>query len=68
MATALDLDVVAEGIERPEQAAMLRDAACPAGQGYLFSRPLPLPQVLHAMAAGRSVSHGPRTALGARTC
>ena len=65
MATALDLDVVAEGIERPEQAALLRDAACPAGQGYLFSRPLPLPEVLHAMAAERSVGHGPRGAVEA---
>jgi diguanylate cyclase (GGDEF)-like protein len=67
MATALDLDVVAEGIERPEQAALLRDAACPAGQGYLFSRPLPLPQVLRAMEAERSVCPGLRAAVEAPT-
>jgi diguanylate cyclase (GGDEF)-like protein len=33
--------VVAEGIERPEQMASLRQLGCQLGQGYLFSRPLP---------------------------
>ena len=39
LASALGLAVVAEGIETPEQARMLRDMGCPSGQGYLFSRP-----------------------------
>jgi EAL domain-containing protein (putative c-di-GMP-specific phosphodiesterase class I) len=37
---SLDLRVVAEGIERPEQAEWLVSLGCPLGQGYLFSRPL----------------------------
>jgi diguanylate cyclase (GGDEF)-like protein len=37
---ALHLQLVAEGIELPEQADALRDLACQYGQGYLFSRPL----------------------------
>ena len=36
---ALGHVVVAEGIERPEEAAALRLIGCRIGQGYLFSRP-----------------------------
>ena len=41
MGRALDMVVIAEGIETSEQAADLRDLGCPLGQGYLFSRPVP---------------------------
>jgi len=41
MGRALDLQVVAEGIETGEQVADLREYGCPLGQGYLFARPLP---------------------------
>jgi diguanylate cyclase (GGDEF)-like protein len=39
MAEALDLGVVAEGIETEEQAAILHELGCLTGQGYLFGRP-----------------------------
>jgi diguanylate cyclase (GGDEF)-like protein/PAS domain S-box-containing protein len=42
MATALGLRVVGEGIEEPAQARVLRELGCGIGQGFLFSRPLPL--------------------------
>jgi diguanylate cyclase (GGDEF)-like protein/PAS domain S-box-containing protein len=40
LATNLDMDVVAEGVETPEQLHALRELDCGYGQGYLFSRPL----------------------------
>ena len=36
LARSLHLDVVAEGIEREDQVAQLRDAQCTRGQGYYF--------------------------------
>lgn len=37
LAHSLDLKIVAEGIEREEQAAFLQDANCDYGQGFLYS-------------------------------
>jgi diguanylate cyclase (GGDEF)-like protein len=37
---SLGLRMVAEGVEYPEQHAILRAFDCPLGQGFLFSRPL----------------------------
>lgn len=41
MATSLNLKVVAEGIETPEQLECLAKLGCRYGQGYLFSKPVP---------------------------
>jgi diguanylate cyclase (GGDEF)-like protein/PAS domain S-box-containing protein len=41
LARALNLKVVAEGVETEEQANLLRLLRCDEVQGYLFSRPLP---------------------------
>jgi diguanylate cyclase (GGDEF)-like protein/PAS domain S-box-containing protein len=43
---ALNLDVIAEGIETEEEAAALRSMGCRLGQGYLFGRPSPMEVVL----------------------
>jgi len=40
LANQLGLDVIAEGIETPEQLALLQKLGCRYGQGYFFSRPL----------------------------
>jgi diguanylate cyclase (GGDEF)-like protein len=40
LASALDLQVVAEGIETLEQANAARDAGCHTLQGYFYARPL----------------------------
>ena len=52
MGAALDLRVVAEGIERPSQAARLRDAGCLVGQGFLYGRPVPLGEATRLLRAG----------------
>jgi EAL domain-containing protein (putative c-di-GMP-specific phosphodiesterase class I) len=52
MGAALDLRVVAEGIETPDQAERLAAAGCRLGQGFLFGRPQPLPQLLETLRAG----------------
>jgi diguanylate cyclase (GGDEF)-like protein/PAS domain S-box-containing protein len=45
LAHALNLSVVAEGIETREVLDMLRGFSCDEGQGYLFARPLPCHQL-----------------------
>jgi len=40
LASTLGLSVVAEGIEQERDRAVLAEAGCPYGQGYLFSKPL----------------------------
>lgn len=40
LAQSLGVDVVAEGIERPEQLDELRRLGCRLGQGYLLARPM----------------------------
>lgn len=40
MAEKLGLEVIAEGVEEPEELAVLRQLGCMRYQGYLFDRPL----------------------------
>jgi len=40
LAAALELSVIAEGIEHADQANLLRQLECSLGQGYYFARPL----------------------------
>lgn len=44
-AYAMGLAVTAEGVERREEAALLSRLGCQEFQGYLFARPLTLPQL-----------------------
>jgi EAL domain-containing protein (putative c-di-GMP-specific phosphodiesterase class I) len=48
---SLHMDVVAEGIEEPEQADQLRQMRSPLGQGYLFSRPVTRDQLQALLAS-----------------
>ncbi|QTL03470.1 sensor domain-containing phosphodiesterase [Aquabacter sp. L1I39] len=51
MGRALDMDVIAEGIETEEERSYLVERACPEGQGYLFGKPMPA-QEFEALLAG----------------
>jgi diguanylate cyclase (GGDEF)-like protein len=51
IAQALDLDVVAEGVETPEQADLLRELGYRHAQGFLYHRPQP-PEQLAAVFRG----------------
>ncbi|OIP69029.1 MAG: GGDEF domain-containing response regulator [Oscillatoriales cyanobacterium CG2_30_40_61] len=41
LAKTMNMNVVAEGIELPEQLEILRELNCGFGQGYFFAKPLP---------------------------
>ena len=50
LASVLELDVAAEGIERQSQATALREMGCPYGQGYLYGRPMPAADLTQLLA------------------
>ena len=52
LAQTLELTVVAEGVERPEQLEALRALGCERAQGNLFSSPLPEPAFAELLARG----------------
>jgi predicted signal transduction protein with EAL and GGDEF domain len=59
----LGIEVVAEGIERPEQLELLRAMGCGLGQGYLVARPMTAKGVEELAAASESTgSAGERRA------
>ncbi|MCZ4306272.1 EAL domain-containing protein [Zoogloeaceae bacterium G21618-S1] len=43
---SLGVGLIAEGVETRGQADWLRDNGCQAGQGWLFAKPLPLPEFI----------------------
>jgi EAL domain-containing protein (putative c-di-GMP-specific phosphodiesterase class I) len=55
MGKALGLEIVAEGVETPEQAAQLRTLGCDKAQGYLFARPQ-FPEAIPALLERLPVS------------
>ncbi|MCZ7454758.1 EAL domain-containing protein [Rhizobium rhizogenes] len=59
LAGSLDIDVIAEGVETGEQAAFLRAAGCPYGQGYYFSRPVQADVIEDMLAKTTTFPTGP---------
>lgn len=56
MAHALGLQVVAEGVERPDQLEFLRREGCQEFQGYYCSPPVPEKELLALLGAGADAS------------
>ena len=54
MGRSLNLRVVAEGVESPQELAFLRAHECDEAQGYYFSRPCPPEQFASLLATGIS--------------
>lgn len=57
-ASALGLEVTAEGVETEEQAEILRDLHCTLGQGYHFCRPQDAEAIAEILAKGGSLRPG----------
>ncbi|MDQ1055035.1 diguanylate cyclase (GGDEF)-like protein/PAS domain S-box-containing protein [Arthrobacter sp. SORGH_AS 212] len=51
LAHAVGIRAVAEGVETSGQAQALQDMGCDLAQGYLFARPLPVPQLREWLAS-----------------
>lgn len=66
LARGLGISTVAEGIETEDQLEALRAMGCDAGQGYLFSRPVPASEVQGAILGAEhlSVDQDTRSILG----
>ena len=58
MATSLGLSIVAEGVERSEQADQLRRLGVSLAQGWLYSRALPLDEFIAGMANNAELTRG----------
>jgi diguanylate cyclase (GGDEF)-like protein/PAS domain S-box-containing protein len=56
LAHAMHLSIVAEGIERPEQADLLQGQGCSRGQGFLYARALRPDQVIAHLSPGPQTS------------
>ena len=53
----LNLHVIAEGVETPEQLAFLRNHHCDEMQGYLFGKPMLAEDFAKLLASGRTLEH-----------
>jgi EAL domain-containing protein (putative c-di-GMP-specific phosphodiesterase class I) len=58
LANNLGLDVVAEGVERADQVALLQELECMYGQGYYFSYPQDAVSVTSLLEDGRTAIPG----------
>jgi len=56
LANDLGLEVVAEGVETPVQAKLLRQLGCRYAQGYLFARAMPMAELIGRLHAQRLVA------------
>jgi len=55
LAHSLGMDVVAEGVETREELAIVKKHRCDKIQGYLFSRPIPVPDFEMLLRSGKTL-------------
>jgi len=58
MAHSLDLKVIAEGVESPEQQELLREGGCDLMQGHLYGPAVPAEEVEKLLAEGGRLPRG----------
>lgn len=46
LARSLNMEIIAEGVERHEEVARLEELGCDLAQGFLFARPVPADQIM----------------------
>lgn len=66
LANNLGLDVVAEGVERADQVALLQELACTYAQGHYFSYPQDADSAARLLEDGRTATSGQVPSDGAR--
>ena len=57
MTKALGVDTVVEGVETEEQVRFLREAGCGRIQGYYYSKPLPLEEIVRRCREGTWIGY-----------
>ncbi|MGZ8229871.1 MAG: putative bifunctional diguanylate cyclase/phosphodiesterase [Burkholderiales bacterium] len=62
MANALQLKVVAEGVETPEQLELLKSWGCHEAQGFYFSKPLPADEFIQFVMSSSALARSPAKA------
>ena len=55
MALSIGVDTLVEGVETQEQVDFLNRIGCDKAQGYLYSRPIPIEDMLDCYASGRGI-------------
>ncbi len=55
MAIGLGVETVCEGVEKSEQIEFLREIGCTKAQGYIYSKPLPLEEILGMVNSGKDI-------------
>ena len=58
MAHAMDMEVLAEGVERTDQLAYLLDKGCDRAQGYHFGKPVPAEEFQAMVVAQQAARRG----------
>lgn len=57
MANSLGMDTICEGVEKEEQLKFLYEIGCSKIQGYYFSKPIPLEEILERNRTGRQIGY-----------